>query len=135
MQKKLKKSYYGTTNLRKRAKTRVWVVTDIQNFALRAHCVGTACALRAWHSLNMGSTVLLGQLVAPPSRVTKHTTPTLQATAHCALVLMAPLWSLSKENQRNKKWPYSLDTSQKKLHFALLCAVVVRELVSIIPCP
>ena len=43
MLKKLKKSYYGTTNLRKRAKTRVRVVTDIQNFALRAHCVGTAC--------------------------------------------------------------------------------------------
>ena len=43
MHKKLKKSYYGTTNLRKRAKTRVRVVTDIQNFALRAHCVGTAC--------------------------------------------------------------------------------------------
>ena len=53
MHKKLKKSYYGTTNLRKRAKTRVRVVTDIQNFALRAHCVGTACALRAWHSLSL----------------------------------------------------------------------------------
>ena len=52
MHKKLKKSYDGTTNLRKRAKTRVRVVTDIQNFALRAHCVGTACALRAWHSHN-----------------------------------------------------------------------------------
>ena len=26
-------------------------MADIQNFALRAHCVRTACALRAWHSL------------------------------------------------------------------------------------
>ena len=37
--KKLKKPYYGTTNLRKRAKTRVRVVIDIQSFALRVQCV------------------------------------------------------------------------------------------------
>ena len=46
-----KKPLYGTKNLSKGAKTRVRVLADIQNFALRAHCVRTACALRAWHSL------------------------------------------------------------------------------------
>ena len=45
-----KKPLYGTKNLSKGAKTRVRVLADIQNFALRAHCVRTACALRAWHS-------------------------------------------------------------------------------------
>ena len=35
MHKKLKTPYYGTTNLHKRAETWVWVVTDVQNFALR----------------------------------------------------------------------------------------------------
>ena len=47
-----KKPLYGTKNLSKGAKTRVRVLADIQNFALRAHCVRTACALRAWHSLS-----------------------------------------------------------------------------------
>ena len=36
MHEKLKNPYYGTTNLHKRAETWVWVVTDVQNFALRA---------------------------------------------------------------------------------------------------
>ena len=34
-----KKPLYGTKNLSKGAKTRVRVLADIQNFALRAHCV------------------------------------------------------------------------------------------------
>ena len=34
-----KKPLYGTKNLSKGAKTRVRVFADIQNFALRAHCV------------------------------------------------------------------------------------------------
>ena len=38
-----KKPLYGTKNLSKGAKTRVRVLADIQNFALRAHCVRTAC--------------------------------------------------------------------------------------------
>ena len=38
MHKKLENPYYGTTNLHKRAETWVWVVTDVQNFALRAPC-------------------------------------------------------------------------------------------------
>ena len=41
MHKKLKNPYYGTTNLHKRAETWVWVVTDVQNFALRAPCAPT----------------------------------------------------------------------------------------------
>ena len=52
MHRKLKKKIqYGTKNLSKGAKSRVRVLADIQNFALSAHCVCTACALRAWHSL------------------------------------------------------------------------------------
>ena len=39
MVKKLKKPFHRTTNLRKRAETRVRVVIYIQNFALRVHCV------------------------------------------------------------------------------------------------
>ena len=38
-----KKPLYGTKNLSKGAKTRVRVFADIQNFALRAHCLRTAC--------------------------------------------------------------------------------------------
>ena len=41
MHKKLKHPHYGTTNLHKRAKTWVWVVTDVHNFALRAPCALT----------------------------------------------------------------------------------------------
>ena len=41
MHKKLKNPYYGTTNLHKRAETWVWVVTDVQNFAVRAPCALT----------------------------------------------------------------------------------------------
>ena len=44
MHRKLKKkTQYGTKNLSKGAKSRVRVLADIQNFALRAHCVCTAC--------------------------------------------------------------------------------------------
>ena len=39
MHRKLKKPQYGTKNLSKGAKSRVWVLADIQNFALCAHCV------------------------------------------------------------------------------------------------
>ena len=38
MHKKLKNPHYGTANLHKRAETWVWVVPDVQNFALRAPC-------------------------------------------------------------------------------------------------
>ena len=41
MHKKLKTPYYGTTNLHKWAETWIWVVTDVQNFALRAPCALT----------------------------------------------------------------------------------------------
>ena len=54
-----KKPLYGTKNLSKGAKTRVRVLADIQNFALRAHCVRTACALRAWHSQYHNTITLL----------------------------------------------------------------------------
>ena len=43
MHRKLKKTQHGTKNLSKGAKSRVWVLADIQNFALRAQCVCTAC--------------------------------------------------------------------------------------------
>ena len=43
-----KKPLYGTKNLSKGAKTRVRVLADIQNFALRAHCVRTACMAFPW---------------------------------------------------------------------------------------
>ena len=39
MLRKLKKPWYGTKDLCKGAETRVRVFADIQNFALRAHCV------------------------------------------------------------------------------------------------
>ena len=45
MHKKLKTPYYETTNLRKRAETRVRVVTGVENFALRVPCV---LALPQW---------------------------------------------------------------------------------------
>ena len=41
--KNYKKTQYGTKNLSKGAKSRVRVLADIQNFALRVHCVRTAC--------------------------------------------------------------------------------------------
>ena len=53
MHKKLDKPYYGTTNLRKRAKTRVSIVTNI-DFDITLHCMRTMCAPCARHSHGEG---------------------------------------------------------------------------------
>ena len=52
-----KKPLYGTKNLSKGAKTRVRVLADIQNFALRAHCVhGIPLASKGHEATDTGLT-------------------------------------------------------------------------------
>ena len=61
-------------------------MADIQNFALRAHCVCTACALRAWHSLSVGVRTCAwgpkGYLVVEQTALALHCTELPGVTGH-----------------------------------------------------
>ena len=66
MHKKLKNLKNGATNLHKRAQTWVWVVTDLQNFALRAdapdtHLNNPLCKHKGRNSSNRWEPISLGK--------------------------------------------------------------------------